>query len=98
LAIQRGYILSEEDMAFRKYILDISCQGLTRFREADLPVLEQVVFPKLSAMEKDGLVEWDHSMARLTAQGHYFIRNVCSAFDLFLSRAAAQHPVFSKSI
>jgi oxygen-independent coproporphyrinogen-3 oxidase len=98
LAIQRGYILSEEDMAFRKYILDMSCQGLTRFREADLPVLEQVVFPKLAALEKDGLVEWDHSMARLTAQGHYFIRNVCSAFDLFLNRTAAQHPVFSKSI
>src|SRR6185369_4133747 len=36
LAVFRGYFLNNEDVAFRKYILDISCKGCTTFKPADL--------------------------------------------------------------
>ena len=49
-------------------------------------------------LEKDGLVEWNRKGARLTNQGHYFIRNVCSAFDLYLDRTKYEKQVFSKAI
>lgn len=99
LAIKKGYILSDEDLAFRKYILDISCKAYTFFQKDDLPVLEAHTFPVLKTLEADGLVEWNADGAKLTEQGHYFIRVVCSAFDLYLQRQSGNEtPVFSKAI
>ena len=98
LAVKRGYVLSEEDIAFRKYILDISCNGETFFNEEDLPVLEQYSFPILSELATDGLVEWNRLGVKLTEKGHYFIRNVCSAFDLYLQKTIAEKKIFSNAI
>ena len=98
LAIRKGYFLSSEDQAFRKYILDISCKGKTHFSREHLPLLEQYTFPRLEDFERDGLVDWDYSGLKLTDQGHYFIRNICSAFDLFLQRSTPGKQVFSKAI
>jgi len=99
LAITKGYVLSEEDSTFKKYILDISCKGSTCFRKKDLPLLTTYTFPKLKSLEADGLIEWNATGLQLTAQGHYFIRVVCSAFDLYLQRSTPQEkPIFSKSI
>lgn len=98
LAVKKGYVLSNEDVSFRKYILNISCSGYTRFQKEDLPVLEQYCFPALKNLQNDGLVTWSRDEVKLTAQGHYFIRNVCSAFDLYLQRNAPATQVFSKAI
>ncbi|HUC80468.1 MAG TPA: oxygen-independent coproporphyrinogen III oxidase [Flavisolibacter sp.] len=99
LAIKKGYVLSEEDVAFRNYILDISCKGTTTFLDEHLPLLQAYTFPVLAASAEDGLVTWDNSSVTLTEQGHYFIRVVCSAFDLYLQRGAeSSKPVFSKAI
>ena len=98
LAIFRGYSLSSIDIAFRKYILDIACKGKTSFREEDKDVFQQHVFPKLRQLAEDGLVEWDGNGVRLTTEGHYFIRNVCSAFDLYLNNVNAPSQLFSKAV
>lgn len=99
LAIKKGYVLSDEDVAFKRYILDISCKGATTFQEEHLPLLRTYTFPKLEALAADGLVEWSHAGMRLTEQGHYFIRVVCSAFDLYLQRGEqSAKPIFSKAI
>ena len=99
LAIRKGYFLSSEDMAFRKYILEISCKGYTVFDEKDLPLLQQYSFPRFAEFEKDGLVLWDHHGLALTQQGHFFIRNICSAFDMKLQRnAGVNTSLFSKAI
>jgi oxygen-independent coproporphyrinogen-3 oxidase len=92
-------VLSEEDYAFKKYILDIACKGATVFNGEHLPLLQAYTFPKLEALAADGLAEWNTSGAKLTEQGHDFIRVVCSAFDLYLQRGAqSEKPVFSKAI
>ena len=99
LAVKKGYFLSDEDLAFRKYILDVSCKGATRFKPEHLPTLQAFTFPVLADLAKDGLLTWDSTGMKLTTQGHYFIRNVCSAFDLYLNRGkTSEKPIFSKAI
>jgi len=100
LAVKRGYFLNEEDVAFRQYILDISCKGATVFHPAHLPLLEQFTFPKLDQLAADGLIQYDRDQLKLTPPGHYFIRNICSAFDLYLQRNnfLDNKQLFSKAI
>lgn len=99
LAIRKGYVLSEEDIAFKKYILAISCKGATTFAQDHLPLLKAYTFPVLDSLAADGLVQRDDKGVKLTEQGHYFIRVVCSAFDLYLQRGKQTgKPIFSKAI
>jgi oxygen-independent coproporphyrinogen III oxidase len=98
-AIRKGYFLNEEDEAFRKYILDIICKGEVSFAEKHLHLLEQYSFPLLDELEKDGLIVWDKYGLTVTMQGHNFLRNICSAFDLYLQRNSSDgRKIFSKAI
>ncbi len=98
--VKRGFFLSEEDIAFRQYIKDIACKGHTVFNPLHLPLLKQYCFPALAALVADDLVNYDDNQLTLTETGHYFIRIVCSAFDLYLQRNASlpYHQAFSKAI
>jgi oxygen-independent coproporphyrinogen-3 oxidase len=98
--VRKGYFLSEEDVAFRHYILDISCRGKTHFSKEHLPLLEHFSFPALEAMHADGLVNYTNDSLKVTALGLHFIRNICSAFDLHLLRRAGKSSdtLFSKAI
>lgn len=100
LPVFRGYFLNEEDRIFRQYILDISCRGVTRFREEDIPLLRAYCFPALDAMRADGLLSYDDTGVEVSDLGRHFIRNICSAFDLYLRREQPEtnRPVFSKAI
>ena len=100
LAISKGYFLTEEDVAFRKYILDISCRGKTTFQTGDNELLKAYTFPQLKKLLQDGLIQWNVTGLQVTALGKNFIRNICSAFDLHLLRnhQAIEKPLFSKAI
>lgn len=100
LPVKRGFFLSDEDVAFKKYILDISCKGKTFFKKEDLPMLNQYTFTELNKLEDDRLVEWNEKGVQVTALGTNFIRNVCRAFDLHLLRTQQETvmPRFSKAI
>lgn len=99
LSIKKGYFLTEEDEAFRQYILDIICKGEVSFSEKHLPLLEQYTFPLLDELEKDGLIVWDKYGLTVTNQGHNFLRNICSTFDLYLQRNSTDgRKIFSKAI
>jgi len=100
LAIQRGYFLNGEDVAFRQYIKEIACNGYTFFKAAHTQLLGQYCFPALEQLVADKLVEYDQSMLTVTGNGHLFIRNICSAFDLYLQRNAnaPRTQTFSKAI
>jgi oxygen-independent coproporphyrinogen-3 oxidase len=100
LPVKRGFFLNDEDIAFRKYIKDVSCKGVTKFEAADLALLKEYSFPQLDSLVADGLVKYDDRGLELTEEGHYFIRNVCSAFDLYLQRDRTflSKPTFSKAI
>jgi oxygen-independent coproporphyrinogen-3 oxidase len=98
LAITKGCLLSDEDLAIKNYILDISCRSKAGFLKEDLPMLEKHVFPNLNELAKDELITWNSRGITLTPQGHYFIRNVCAAFDLKINRDIAPGQMFSKAI
>jgi oxygen-independent coproporphyrinogen-3 oxidase len=99
LAVKRGYMLTEEDVAFQKYILDISCRAQVNFNEENLPVLRAYTFPKLKALEEDGLIEWNETGLKVKPQGYFFIRNICRAFDLkLIQQQGVYNKVFSKGI
>jgi oxygen-independent coproporphyrinogen-3 oxidase len=100
LAIRKGYILNEEDQLFRQSILDISCKGETVFNSKQSGLLEQFTFPELETFAEEGLVKYNTTGLQVTRQGHHFIRNICSAFDMHLHRVKARvdYPLFSKAI
>jgi oxygen-independent coproporphyrinogen III oxidase len=99
LAIKKGYELNEEDIAFKNYILNITCRSSTNFQAEHLATLKKYTFPNLQELTDDGLIEWDEKGLRLTDQGHYFIRVVCAAFDLhLLCQGYNEKQVFSKAI
>jgi oxygen-independent coproporphyrinogen-3 oxidase len=100
LPVQRGYFLTDEDVAFRHYITDISCQGKTSFQKNHLPLLQEYSFPELRKLEEDNLVDWNEDSLMVTELGQHFIRNICRAFDLHLLRnqKKTETPVFSKAI
>ncbi|WP_225975453.1 hypothetical protein [Panacibacter ginsenosidivorans] len=100
MPIKKGYILNQEDLLFRKNIKDISCIGKTTFAEEQLPLLKEYSFSQLSLLAEDGLVQFDSDGCVLTEKGHYFIRNICSAFDLHLQRNKIENEklLFSKAI
>ncbi len=97
-AIQKTYILSALDLQIKKYILDICCKGVAIFNSNTMDVLEKNVFPKFLDLEKDGLIIWNRKGLNVTNQGRYFIRNICSAFDLYLFQPIENLQVFSKAI
>ena len=91
--------LPVQDVSFRKYILDISCRSKTIFIEQDLPLLREYTFPLLAELEDDGLIKWNEQGVNLTREGHYFIRNICSAFDLQMLRSQNDRvKQFSKAV
>ena len=100
LPIEKGYFLSEEDIVFRRHILDMSCRGETFFNPLYKEQIESLTIPELKKLQEDGLVEYDSSQAKLSPNGRNFIRNVCRAFDLLLLRSAQaqEKKSFSKAI
>ena len=100
LPVMRGYFLSDEDVAFRKYILDVSCKGKTTFKDEHLSLLKKYSFPELEKLQADNLINWNEQGLTVTDLGWHFIRNICRAFDLHLLRnlVATANPRFSKAI
>jgi oxygen-independent coproporphyrinogen-3 oxidase len=102
LAVSKGIVLTNEDMHFKKYILDISCNGQTILNEKDEGIISKFVLPELEKLELDNLIELDENVLTVTPLGKHFIRNICSAFDIRLARNHIynnqQHAQFSKAI
>ncbi len=90
LPVIKGYFLTEEDSAFRQYILDLSCHGKTTLNPLHMDVLRQYTFPELKKLEADELIIWNGNDIKITPLGRNFIRNICSAFDLYLLRSQAK--------
>jgi len=86
LPLTRDYFLTDEDIVFRRYILDIACNGATVFDPASASLLADWTLPRLRELERDGLVVLDDSGVSLTAGGRPFLRLICKAFDLHLLR------------
>ena len=98
LDVKKGYFLTDEDIAFRHSILDITCRGFTQLNSEYAGVIVDYVLPELRKLEQDELVKIDGYDIIVTPLGRHFIRNIASAFDLYIQRSAATQLKFSKAI
>lgn len=88
LSVTKGYFLSNEDIQFKTYILDIACKGRVKFNPVDKDLLTEYTFPLLNKLKNDGLITFTDSEVIVTKSGHNFLRNIASAFDLHLQRSS----------
>lgn len=99
LPIVTGHLLTPQDLAIRRLILNLMCRGAavidhSMFPAGMLPAITQ----KLLLLETDGLVEQHNHTVSVTQKGQLFIRNICSVFDVRLWQKQPQGVLFSKSI
>lgn len=94
LAVQKGHLLSEEDLRIRRQILDLMCQNETCFVN-DIPA---AVVERLQSMINDRLVAIRNKEVKILPLGKSFLRNVCMAFDERLWQQRPQTQLFSAAI
>jgi oxygen-independent coproporphyrinogen III oxidase len=100
IPLAKGCFLNQEDEIFKKYILDIICNGSTYFGNQYLEQLQKYSFPILEQLQNDGLVVLSRRHVEVTEIGKNFIRNICSAFDLKQLRSLTDQnrSVYSQAI
>lgn len=79
LPICRGINMSEEDLMYRKHILNIACKGKTNW-ENEI-TLTATMKNQLNDLQKDGLIQWRDTYLEVTTLGWNFLRNICVVFD-----------------
>jgi len=79
LPIHRGINVSDEDIIYRKHILNIACKGTTDWKdEIEITALME---NQLNDLQKDGLIFWKETQLTVTTLGWNFLRNICAVFD-----------------
>lgn len=94
LSVQKGHLLSEEDLHIRKHILNLMCQSNTCFTEEISPD----IIERLQPMIDDRLVAVRNKEVKIQPLGRSFLRNVCMAFDERLWQKQPQTQLFSAAI
>jgi oxygen-independent coproporphyrinogen III oxidase len=92
-ATLRGHKLTEEDLVYRKLILDLATTW-----EVKIPQNAGEIKEYLSEMEKDELIYWNDNMLIVSDKGRPFLRNICMALDLRMRRNLPNAKVFSQAI
>jgi oxygen-independent coproporphyrinogen-3 oxidase len=99
LPLVKGHLLTQEDLAIRKYVLNITCTGKTTWNHYKEP-FESLwdSLDRLHVLEADGLIELNSWGLKVTPLGKDFLRIICMAFDARLWANKPKDPVFSMSI
>ncbi|MDH5610680.1 MAG: radical SAM protein, partial [Cyclobacteriaceae bacterium] len=94
--IEKGHLLSSDDLMVRAHILDLMCRFRTDFTYN--PALLADLKDRLVEMENDGLVEWRANTLAVLPKGEPFIRNVCMSLDLRLLSSRPSTQLFSQTV
>lgn len=99
IPVNKGHILSAEDLVVRKHILNLMCNFETSWEEVSMRFDEiPEVLIKLSEMNRDGLLIFTPNGLQIPEKGRPFVRNICMAFDLRLQRNMPETKLFSMTI
>jgi oxygen-independent coproporphyrinogen III oxidase len=99
LPVFRGHILNAEDIVIRKHILNLMCHFHTSWTDYGTYFYEiQQVIERLEEMKKDGLVQITENTLTVTEKGKPFVRNICMAFDLRMTRNLPETALFSMTV
>ncbi|MDE8344204.1 MAG: oxygen-independent coproporphyrinogen III oxidase [Acidocella sp.] len=89
-ATERGVALSPDDRLRRAVIEQVMCdlradlRGIAKAHAAD-PTPLLTAAHALDGFERDGLVDWDGAVVRVTEAGRLFVRNVAAVFDAYFT-------------
>jgi oxygen-independent coproporphyrinogen-3 oxidase len=100
MPVQKGLFTTNEDCRYGRHILDLICTGHTELDDMNDATICEYVLPVLADLQADGLVTVNGADIQVTAAGKPFIRNICSAFDLYIARnrAGQQKKTFSNAV
>ena len=96
LPIERGLLLSADDLLRRDVIMALMCQGRVDFeaieRTHGITMRDSFAaeFERLAALAEQGLVDIGERDLQVTPIGWYFVRAVAMVFDRYLSANAVQ--------
>jgi oxygen-independent coproporphyrinogen III oxidase len=79
-ALEKGHMLSEEDLIIKQCILQISCKAELS-GELLTKVTSRKILDTIVEMEKEGILYLYDGGLKVTAGGEPFIRNICRVFD-----------------
>ncbi len=96
--IFRGHLLTEEDLVFRRQILNIMCHLETSWEPSEMPPEFFEASLKLKELENDGLIIVNGNHLQITEAGRPFTRNVAMAFDIRLMKNKPETRIFSMTI
>ncbi len=97
--VYRGHLLNDEDLIFRKHILNLMCRFETYWDSDEFGKEQQeLIFEKLQEPLKDGLIVLNENSLTVLPQGRPFIRNICMAFDMYLQRQNPKERIFSMTV
>lgn len=100
--IERGYILTDDDIVRRKTIMRLMCDleldyaALSKHVGVNVPEYFAPEIASLADLENDGLVRRSERGLKITDEGRLFIRNVAMRFDAYLPRQAERR--FSQTV
>ncbi|NQT62475.1 MAG: oxygen-independent coproporphyrinogen III oxidase [Candidatus Marinimicrobia bacterium] len=101
LPIEKGYILTEEDVLRRNVIMRLMCdleidfKNMSRSLNLDFKTHFEKELSNLDEFQQDGLIEVDTQRLKVTDKGRLFIRNIAMTFDAYLGEGEGR---FSKTI
>ncbi len=95
----RGHQLTQEDQIIRQHILNLMCQGETRWDSPDNqhPSLE-IGLTRMGEFLKDGLIELNPYHLKVSEAGKPFVRNIAMALDARYWARQPQGKLFSSVV
>ncbi|HYK77272.1 MAG TPA: oxygen-independent coproporphyrinogen III oxidase [Daejeonella sp.] len=96
IPVFKGHTLSSEDLIIRKHILNLMCQGKTKWNkpEEQCAALHDSL-ERLKLMEEDGLIRLNRDSMEVLPAGKRFLRNICMALDARLWANQPETQLFS---
>ncbi len=97
LPIQRGYVLTDDDVVRRELIMTLMCDMELDFAEVgsrtgvDIPTYFEGELARLGTFVEDGLLEQNASGLKVTEPGRLFVRNIAMTFDAHLGDASERY-------
>lgn len=95
----KGHLLSDDDLKFRRHILNIMCKFETSWeKESQQSVDLAEALNRLTELENDGLIILKPFQLKVTSKGRSFLRNICMAFDARLWKNVPESQIFSSAM
>ncbi|WP_325143770.1 oxygen-independent coproporphyrinogen III oxidase [Dokdonella sp.] len=105
LPMQRGMLLSDDDVIRAEVIQQLMClgeldmQAFGRHFDIDFEDYFSSELVRLRSLQADGLVDLPPGQIRVTARGRFLLRIVAMCFDAYLGMAASENkPVYSNAL